>query len=61
MKNINKDLEFKLMMGNNKDNLKLFKIYKKEIENKIRGEIFDLNFMIDKLEKIIKKESRLKC
>ena len=47
MKNINKDLEFKLMMGSNKDNLKLFKIYKKEIENKIRGEITKMQICIN--------------
>ena len=51
MKNINKDLEFKLIMGSNKDRLKLYKIYKKEIKNKIRSEIFDLDFVINELEK----------
>ena len=51
MKNINKDLKFKLIMGSNKDRLKLYKIYKKEIKNKIRSEIFDLDFVINELEK----------
>jgi hypothetical protein len=51
MKNINKDLEFKLIMGSNKNRLKLYKIYKKEIKNKIRSEIFDLDFVINELEK----------
>ena len=54
MTNITTKEENKLLNGSNLDRLKLYQIWKEEINNGIRSEIFGLDKIIDNLEKVIK-------
>jgi uncharacterized protein YwqG len=56
MNNITTKEENKLLNGSNKDKLKLYQIWKEEINNGIRSEIFGLDNLIDDLEKKINFE-----
>ena len=56
MTNITTKEENKLLNGSNKDRLKLYQIWKEEINNGIRSEIFGLDDLINDLEKKVNVE-----